>query len=50
MKRNEYAPMPQTWVSNDKIVTLTRCGNIETYTERDLKTGKVIARTYIKTS
>jgi hypothetical protein len=27
-KRNETAPMPQTFISKDKIVTVNRCGPI----------------------
>jgi hypothetical protein len=49
-KRNEYAPMPQTFISKDKIVTVNRCGPIETYTEVNRNTGKVTTTTYIKTT
>ena len=49
-KRNETAPMPQTFISKDKIVTVNRCGRIETYTEVDRNTGKVKTTTYIKTT
>jgi hypothetical protein len=49
-KRNETAPMPQTFISKDKVVTVNRCGPIETYTEVCKKTGKVTTTTYIKTT
>jgi hypothetical protein len=50
MSRNETAPMPQTFISKDKIVTVNRCGRIETYTEVDRNTGKVKTTTYVKTT
>jgi len=34
-KKNETAPMPQTFISKDKVVTVNRCGPIETYTDID---------------
>ncbi|HXN17979.1 MAG TPA: hypothetical protein VN875_06570 [Candidatus Binatus sp.] len=49
-KRNEYAPMPQTFISKDKVVTVNRCGPMETYTEVDRNTGQVTTTTYIKTT
>ena len=42
--------MPQAFISKDKIVTVNRCGPIETYTEVDRDTGKVKTTTYIKTT
>jgi hypothetical protein len=50
MSRNETAPMPQTFISKDKIVTVNRSGRIETYTEVCKKTGEVTTTTYIKTT
>jgi hypothetical protein len=50
MKQNETAPMPQTFISKDKIVTVNRCGRIETYTEVDRNSGAVKTTTYIKTT
>jgi hypothetical protein len=49
MSRNETAPMPQTFVSKD-IVTVNRCGPLETYTEVDRNTSKVKTTTYVKTT
>ena len=48
--KDEHAPMPQTFVSKNKIVTVNRCGPIETYTEVDRNTGKVKTTTYVKTT
>jgi hypothetical protein len=50
MSRNATAPMPQTFISADKIVTVNRCGPLETYTEVDRNTGTVKTTTYIKTT
>jgi hypothetical protein len=50
MSKNETAPMPQTFISKGKVVTVNRCGPIETYTEVDRKTGKVKTTTYVKTT
>ncbi len=46
----EHYPAPQQWISKDKVVTVSRCGSIETYTEVDRNTGKVTTTTYVKTT
>ena len=46
---NETTPGPQTWIEKDKRITVTTCGQILTYTEVCLKTGKVTTKTFIKT-
>jgi len=47
---DEHCPPPQQWISKDKVVTVSRCGPIETYSEVDRNTGKVTTTTYIKTT
>jgi hypothetical protein len=45
----ENTPGPQTWIEKDKRITVTTCGNIQTYTEVCLKTGRVTTKTFVKT-
>jgi hypothetical protein len=45
----ETTPGPQTWIEKDKRITVTTCGNIQTYTEVCLKTGRVTTKTFVKT-
>ena len=41
---------PNSGFRKDKVVTVSRCGPIETYSEVDRNTGKVTTTTYIKTT
>jgi hypothetical protein len=47
-RRNKTAPIPQTFISKDKVVTVNRCGPIETYTEVCKKSDKVATTAYVK--